>query len=347
MVRQSNERRWLGIALIAIACALAAACAGGSASKPAARTAGGSAGQKSANGAISNDADNRSSQPAEPPSAAIGSTELQPSDAAGARSAGSAQTGSSGTGANGNANPAGLPSQLDRKIIMTATLDLATDAVSKRYEDVGNIASSAGGFIASSTFGSSGDQQTASVTIRVPAASYQQALNDLRKLGDVKGEQSNANDVTEEYTDLQSRLRNLKATQEQYLAFLLKAADITQVLAVQDRLNSTRADIEQVQGRINLVDHQSDLATITVHLSPPFVAKTDQPNKTAKHGPLEVAADSFEASLAVLVGIATVMLAVAAFSWWLVPVLAVAYLIARRQRTPRAAAASDPPSASA
>ena len=223
-----------------------------------------------------------------------------------------------------------LPSLLDRKIIRTATVTLETEQVSARFEDVGNIAAGAGGFVASSSFGNSGDKQTASVTIRVPNDRYQDVLGQLRKLGSVTGEQSNASDVTEQYTDLDSRLRNLRATEAQYLEFLTRAENLNDVLTVQDRLNNVRAEIEQVQGRIQLLSNQADLATITTHLAPPAIAKA-QPKDDGGTNPLEAAQNAWEASLAVLLGIATVGVAVVAFSWWLVLLAALVYIIARRQ----------------
>jgi hypothetical protein len=247
-------------------------------------------------------------------------------------------------GAPGGTLP--LPSQLDRQIILTATLEIATPDVSKRFQDVANIAAQEGGFVGSSSFGNDGDRQTASVTIRVPGDKYQDALSQLRKLGEVKGEKSDAADVTQDYTDLQSRLRNLKATELQYLAFLAKAENIGDVLQVQDRLNATRAEIEQVQGRIDLLAHQTDMVTVTVHLDPPIVAKSEP--KHGGTGPLETARDSFRASIDVLVGIGTVALAVVAFSWWLLPLAGVGLYLGRRQlRAQRVAAppASQPPAA--
>lgn len=229
--------------------------------------------------------------------------------------------------------PAGLPSLLDRKIIRTATVTVETDAVSARFEDVGNIAAGAGGFVSSSSFGNSGDVQTASITVRVPGERYQDVISQLRKLGTVKGEQSSASDVTEEFTDLESRVRNLKATEAQYIEFLTRATNINEVLTVQDRLNATRAEIEQVQGRIQLLASQTDLATITVHLTPPVIAK-DQP-KTGDTSLLDTVTAAWENSLEVLLGIATVALAVMAFSWWIAILGVVVYVIVRRQSRPR------------
>jgi hypothetical protein len=243
-----------------------------------------------------------------------------------APSAGAIAPESGGSGTTPNV----LPSTLDRKIIMTATLNLETGEVSKRFEDAGNIAISNGGFVSSSSYGNSGDEQTASITIRVPSEYYQRTLSELRKLGDVKGEQSGATDVTEEYTDLDSRLRSLKAVEAQYVEFLTRAATIDEVLTVQDRLNSTRIEIEQVQGRINLLNNQTDLATITVHLDPPIAVKVT-PVDDGKTSPVEALENGWEASLELLGGAAAVVLVVIAFSWWLVPVALVAGYFVRKQ----------------
>lgn len=110
--------------------------------------------------------------------------------------------------------------------------------------------------------------QTASVTIRVPAGEYGGVMEQLRGIAkQVRSERSEASEVTEEYTDLEARLRNLEATESSYLELLTGAGEIPDILLVQDRLSQVRLEIEQVQGRINLLDNLTDLATITVQLS--------------------------------------------------------------------------------
>jgi hypothetical protein len=235
----------------------------------------------------------------------------------------------SGGGSSESYNNSALPQMLDRQIIRTALLTVNVEAVSQKFEEVSNIALGAGGFVSSSTFGNTGESQTASVTIRVPSDQYDATIRKLRGLGEVKEESSNANDVTEQYTDLQSRLRNLRASEERYLDLLTRAQNIDEILTVQDRINATRAEIEQVQGRIQMLDNQSSLATITVHLLPPPAAAPKDDSGTSN--PLEVAQEAFDASLNVLLGIATVAVAVAAFSWWLVPLAAGGLWLGRRQ----------------
>jgi hypothetical protein len=290
--------RWLLGAALGLALVLAVACADSPSDSPDEGSAGGPAATDS--GAPRDDSFTGDDAEA-PPTGGLSSGEAY--DSAGA-----------------------LPAMLDRKIIRTATLSVNVDAVSEKFEEMSNIALGAGGFVSSSSFGNRGESQTASVTIRVPADQYDSTLRRLRDLGDVKEEGSNANDVTEQFTDLESRLRNLQASEQRYLEFLDRAANITEVLTVQDRINTTRAEIEQIQGRMQLLTNQSDLATITVHLLPLGVSPDGGANS-----PLEVAQEAFEASLVVLLGIAMVAIAVAAFSWWLVPLALGGWYLGRKQ----------------
>jgi len=184
-----------------------------------------------------------------------------------------------------------LPQLADRKIIRTATLELEVEAVGGAVQEVESIAVAAGGFVSRSSvfieepseLGEEDDvaprrTQTATVTIRVPAEVYASVMSRLRGIAEeVKSEISEASEVTEEYTDLQARLRNLEATEAGYLELLTKAEEIADILIVQDRINSVRLEIEQVQGRVNLLDSLTDLATITVQLTLPPVA-TEEPD---------------------------------------------------------------------
>ena len=186
------------------------------------------------------------------------------------------------TAAGGNGSLP-LPQLVDRKIIRTATLELEVEDVGGAVQKVESIAVAAGGFVSESNVFIDGPSdpepgddtaptrtQTATVTIRVPAEVYASVMGQLRGVAaEVRSENSSAAEVTEEYTDLNARLRNLEATEARYLELLAKAEEIPDILTVQDRINSVRLEIEQTQGRINLLDSLTDLATITVRLTLP------------------------------------------------------------------------------
>jgi hypothetical protein len=212
-----------------------------------------------------------------------------------------------------------LQGLLDRKIIQSTSVDIGVEGVGASFQEIIRIATTAGGFVASSSFSNVDDLQVADLTIRVPGDAYQTVLGQIRGMGEVATETSDAQDATEEYTDLQARLRTLQATEQRYLELLARAETIPDILTVQDRLDGVRGQIEQVQGRINLLDHLTELATITVHLRP-LAAAVDGGGGGPQ--PLEVAENAWQASLDALRGVAAVALAVVAFSWWLVPPLA-------------------------
>jgi hypothetical protein len=208
----------------------------------------------------------------------------------------------------------------DRKIVQTATLKLQVDEVGASFEEVGRIATAAGGFIASSNFALLGEDQVASLTIRVPADRYQDTLSQVRGLGvKVEGEGSNASDVTEEYADLQSRLRNLEASETRLLELLGRAQNINEVLQVQDRINNVRGEIERTLGRIALLDKLSDLATITVHLRPVAAGTTPNGGGTTLGNAID---EAWADSLAFLEDVAAGVLTVVVFAWWL-PLVAI------------------------
>ncbi len=214
---------------------------------------------------------------------------------------------------------------LDRTIIRTASLDLTVESVTRAFEDVGRIATAVGGFVASSSLGKQriGDDeyQVGSITIRVPDREFEGVMARLRGLAvEVVNESSETSDVTEEFTDLQARLRNLEATERQYLAFLERAQDLDDILVITDRINQVRAEIEQTQGRINLLQNLSELATITAHLTP-AAAETPAPSPEPDGvtNPLTAAREAWERSLETLAVIASGVLAVVVYSWWIVP----------------------------
>jgi hypothetical protein len=153
------------------------------------------------------------------------------------------------------------------------------------------------------------------VIIRVPAESYSRVIRQLRDVAsEVESESSQATEVTEEYTDLQARLRNLHATEQRYIELLALATTIDQILPVQDRINSTRLEIEQVQGRLNVLDDLTALATITVELRlPPVSARADD-----KGWAEEALSTSWEATKDALMVLGTVAIASAFILPWIV-----------------------------
>ena len=238
--------------------------------------------------------DARSDDSAESFSAVPQSREFADSDGAPRDAAVPATGGTGGVVANlGGGGPDGLGGGtlsliIDRKIIRTATIELTVDDVPGAIERIEIAAAAAGGFVSGSSLTIEQQpppddpeeeqeiRQRGNITIRVPAESYASVMSALRGIvddpRDITSLTEDTSEVTEEYSDLQARQRNLEATEVQYLELLSRAESINDVLLVQDRLNSVRLEIEQVQGRLQLLDDLTSMATITTFLSqPPLV----------------------------------------------------------------------------
>ena len=245
-----------------------------------------------------------------------------------AREAEAEQAGNADTSSSGLADPA-----LDRKIIQSASLELQVESVTQSYQDTIRITTTAGGYVLDSSSASYEDQPEASLTIRVPASQYEDVLGQLRGLAiKVEKESSKAQDVTEEYTDVQARLRSYQALETTYMGFLDRAESIDEVLKVQDRLTQVRLEIEQLQGRANAIDTLSELVTITVHLQTEPAAEEEG----VELDPLGAAGKAWEASLTTLRAIATGILVFVVYLWWLLAVLAVGglgYWVVRNKRS--------------
>jgi hypothetical protein len=159
-----------------------------------------------------------------------------------------------------------LPS-LDRMIIRTVTMTMAVGNVQEAFRRVESIVGEQNGYLSGSQIRQDGDRMTATMTLRVPAdpATYQATLEKLRGIADrVVDEQAQAQDVTEEYVDLDARLRTLKASEENLLALLARAQRVEDNLQIQRELTNVRTQIEQIQGRKQALERRADMATINV-----------------------------------------------------------------------------------
>ncbi|MBI4853361.1 MAG: DUF4349 domain-containing protein [Acidobacteria bacterium] len=162
---------------------------------------------------------------------------------------------------------------IERKIIRNGELDLEMEKPAEIANQISSLANSLGGFVVTSEsqqIGANGVRM--SVVVRVPASKFDQAMKDIRALvgnGRVLREKATGLDVTEEFVDLQARLRAKVALENQFLEILKKAIKVSDMLEVQNSLNAVRTEIEQIEGRLRFLENQASLSTITLSLQTP------------------------------------------------------------------------------
>src|SRR5262249_21206867 len=115
------------------------------------------------------------------------------------------------------------------------------------------------------------------VVVRVPAQKFETAMEEIRGVGGrILHEKRSGQDVTEEYIDLEARIRTKRALEPQFLEIMKQAHKVSDALEVQNQLAEVRTEIERLEGRRRFLENQSALSTINIALSThtPVVAAT-------------------------------------------------------------------------
>jgi hypothetical protein len=155
----------------------------------------------------------------------------------------------------------------DRKLVRNASLDLVVKRPAESAEQVRALAQRIGGYLENSQVSGDQDAPNASLTVRVPAARFEEARAEIRKLGlRIESEKVDAQDVTRQYVDQDARLRNLRAEEEQLLGILKRASTVSDTLEVSEKLNDLRGQIEQQQSEFEALSKQIETVAITVSL---------------------------------------------------------------------------------
>jgi hypothetical protein len=159
--------------------------------------------------------------------------------------------------------------EVDRKVIKSATLTLVVGSPAAALVEARAVAERHGGYLSNTSNSGSRDagaeSESVVVSLKVRADQFDAALDELRRLGSGSAAESiESTDVTEEYVDLDARLRAQKRVEGQYLALLERAKNVAETLEIHKQLTLVRTEIERLEGRRLVLEHQVRLSTIKV-----------------------------------------------------------------------------------
>jgi hypothetical protein len=167
------------------------------------------------------------------------------------------------------------------QVVQTASVRLSVrrGRFGEVVDEARSIAAGFGGFVVSSTASQGTEQRLVrgTLVLRIPARSYAEAMKSLAALGRVQSRNETGQDVSQEYVDLQARVRQLQAVEAQLLELLDRANTVGAALAVQQQLSHVQLDLEEARGRIQYLDDRVAFATISLAIHEAFVpvAKSD------------------------------------------------------------------------
>lgn len=154
---------------------------------------------------------------------------------------------------------------VQRMVIKVAHLDLITSEPQDGFTKAVLLAKTVGGY----TLNSRHEDRRSTVTLRVPAGRFEETVQRLTELGKVDRREVTGTDVTAEFVDVTIRVNNAESVRRRYLELLQKSGNVADALAVQRELERVTTTIEQLKGRLVVIQNQVTLATIHVSLEKP------------------------------------------------------------------------------
>lgn len=189
----------------------------------------------------------------------------------------------------------------ERLVIQSATLRVSVLDTVEAMRSTSNMATSMGGYVVSSnrysdTYYNNVTYTSTSIVIRVPAAKLEEAMEKIRKMSaagknGILSESLTGDDVTSDFVDSSSRLRNLKAAEEQLVILMENTEDLEATMSVFRELTNIRSQIEVLEGHIKYLQESAALSSISVD----FVAESSlQPIEIGGWKPQGVVRESLQ-----------------------------------------------------
>ncbi len=224
--------------------------------------------------------------------------------------------------------------RMTRKLIYTADVDVVVEDFDPLPAKIEAMVRQYDGFIAESNVrGTRGDRRRGTWKVRIPVDQFEPFLSTASTIGEVRSRARRSQDVTEEYFDVEARIRNKKVQEEGLLKILEdRTGELEDVLAVERELSRVREEVERMQGRLRVLENLTSLTTVNIQVeeirdyvppqAPTFSRRVSR---------------SLEGSLTVLrqAGEALVIAAVALAPWAIVfaiPAIPIAWFIRRQLR---------------
>lgn len=155
--------------------------------------------------------------------------------------------------------------EVERKLIKRGNVNIEVQNLKKAQESVEKWCQDFGGYVESFS-----DSPTFShYSLRIPAIKFDEALNSVGDLGEIKSKNISTQDVSEQFYDLQTRLSTKKIMKERLQKYLTQAKDIKDMLQIEKELNNTISEIESMEGRMKRLSGQIEFSSVNISLELP------------------------------------------------------------------------------
>ncbi|NLC67613.1 MAG: DUF4349 domain-containing protein [Clostridiaceae bacterium] len=227
-----------------------------------------------------------------------------------------------------------------RKIIKSGDIAVEVKDVEAAYSRIIEIVNEVGGEEFNKAFTVSGDYKRMELVLKIPPENldlFEQKLKEYVGEGKIKRSRIRSEDITSQYYDYAARLESYKASRDQLRELLKKAETVEDTLKIHSELTRIQAEIDSMQGQINMWDKLVEMATITL-----YIDEESNPMKMTRtvgwrfNSPGEIWMTMKNGFITVINGIYSVIvwifIAIVSISPILIPVGIVIYAVLRRRK---------------
>lgn len=151
----------------------------------------------------------------------------------------------------------------ERKLIKNGHINFESNNIAETKKNITDAVKKYNGYISNEDESKSDDRVYATITVRIPSARFDNFLTDATKGVDRFGHKNiNIQDVTEEFLDIQARLKTKKELENRYTELLKQAKNVTEILEIERQSNNLRSEIESIEGRLKYLNSQIDYSTL-------------------------------------------------------------------------------------
>jgi hypothetical protein len=178
------------------------------------------------------------------------------------------------------------PVPTTRKLIRTVHLSVETTAFSQLIDDISRSVDDLGGYMESSdisgnSISDSNGRRYANLTVRVPSEKLDQFVTQVSEQGNVTNKSENTQDVTLQYSDIESRKKSLTIEQERLWELMEQADSVDSIIALESRLSEIRYQLESFESQLRTYDNQVDYSTVTININEVKVLTPTEPASIA------------------------------------------------------------------
>jgi hypothetical protein len=152
-------------------------------------------------------------------------------------------------------------------VIKTGNIQVQVQELEKAKEEVLQKVKANKGFTSAADYHDYSSSKQQNITIRVASSNFENLMKDLGSIGYIESQSQSSQDVSEEFVDIEARLKSKREVENRYSEILKSAKTISEILEIEDKLRVIREEIEAREGRLRYLKDQVSLSTINLTLT--------------------------------------------------------------------------------